>query len=115
MAEDSDQERTEDASPRRLEEARRKGNIARSRELVTFAVLMSGLSTLVFMGDRFFAQLAQIARKSLTFDRAQLRHPQQMVELLQQFSFDALQAFMPFLLAVTLAAALAGAAPAAGV
>lgn len=106
MAEDSDQERTEDASPRRLEEARRKGNIARSRELVTFAVLMSGLSTLVFMGDHFFAQLAQITRKSLTFDRTQLRHPQQMVELLQQFSFDTLQAFMPFLLAVTLAAAL---------
>lgn len=106
MAEDSDQERTEDASPRRLEEARKKGNIARSRELVTFAVLMSGLSSLVFMGDRFFAHLAEITRKSLTFDRAQLRHPQQLLEMLQQFSFDTLSAFMPFLLTVTIAAAL---------
>lgn len=106
MAEDSDQERTEEASARRLEEARKKGNIARSRELVTFAVLMSGLSALVFMGDRFFAHMAAITRKSLSFDRAQLRHPQQLLDLLQQFGLETLVAFLPFLLTVTLAAAL---------
>ena len=38
--EDSDLERTEEASQRRIEQAREKGQIARSRELTTFAVLM---------------------------------------------------------------------------
>ncbi len=106
MAEDSDQERTEEASARRLDEARKKGNIARSRELVTFAVLMSGLASLVFMGDRFFGHLANITRKSLSFDRSMLRHPQQMLDLFAQFGLDTLVAFMPLLLAVTLAAAI---------
>lgn len=106
MAEDSDAERTEDASPRRLEEARNKGNVARSRELVTFAVLMSGLTSLVFMSDQFFGHMAKITRASLTFDRSMLRDPRQMLELLQNFGLDTLLAFMPFLMTVTLAAFL---------
>ena len=35
MAEDSGQERTEDATPRRKQQARDKGQVARSRELNT--------------------------------------------------------------------------------
>lgn len=106
MAEDSDAERTEDASPRRLEEARNKGNVARSRELVTFAVLMSGLASLIFMSDHFFGHMAKITRASLTFDRSSLRDPRQMLELLQNFGLDTLLAFMPFLMTVALAAFL---------
>lgn len=106
MAEDSDAERTEDASPRRLEEARNKGNVARSRELVTFAVLMSGLASLIFMSDHFFGHMVKITRASLTFDRSSLRDPRQMLELLQNFGLDTLLAFMPFLMTVALAAFL---------
>jgi flagellar biosynthetic protein FlhB len=53
MAEESFQERTEEATPRRLEEARKKGQVAKSRELPSVAVLMAGLMTL-FWGSDFF-------------------------------------------------------------
>lgn len=42
MAEDSDLERTEEPSQRRLDQAREEGQVARSRELSTFAVLLAG-------------------------------------------------------------------------
>ena len=40
MAEDSDAEKTEDASAQRLEKAREDGDVPRSRELATFTVLI---------------------------------------------------------------------------
>ncbi|MDP1996344.1 MAG: EscU/YscU/HrcU family type III secretion system export apparatus switch protein, partial [Gallionella sp.] len=53
MAEDSDLEKTEQPSQRRLDQAREKGQVARSRELSTFAVLLAGGGTLWFMGASF--------------------------------------------------------------
>jgi len=50
MAEDSDLERTEPASSRRIEQAREKGQVARSRELATFTVLIAGGGGLMMMG-----------------------------------------------------------------
>ncbi|WP_449406039.1 EscU/YscU/HrcU family type III secretion system export apparatus switch protein, partial [Massilia phosphatilytica] len=41
MAEDSDAERTEPASEKRLRQAREDGDIPRSREVATFTVLMT--------------------------------------------------------------------------
>jgi flagellar biosynthetic protein FlhB len=41
MAEESDQERTESASPQRLQKAREEGQVVQSRELGTFLVLMA--------------------------------------------------------------------------
>ena len=43
MSEESDLEKTEPASPRRLEKAREEGQVVRSRELGTFVMLMTGV------------------------------------------------------------------------
>ena len=40
---DSDQEKTEEATPRRQEKAREEGQVARSRELNTFLLLLGGV------------------------------------------------------------------------
>jgi len=53
MAEETFQERTEQATPKRREEARKKGQVAKSRELASVAVLLSGLFTL-YWGNTFF-------------------------------------------------------------
>ncbi len=53
MAEESFQERTEQATPKRREEARKKGQVAKSRELASVAVLLSSLFTL-YWGSSFF-------------------------------------------------------------
>lgn len=53
MAEEGFQERTEEATPRKREEAKKKGQVAKSRELASVAVLLAGLLTL-FWGSGFF-------------------------------------------------------------
>ena len=46
MAEQNkDQEKTERATPKKREEARKKGQVAKSRELASVAVLLAGLNT----------------------------------------------------------------------
>ncbi|PGW81240.1 flagellar biosynthetic protein FlhB, partial [Bacillus thuringiensis] len=70
MAEDSDLERTEPASAKRLSMAREDGNIPRSRELSTFAVTMTGVALLMAMGGQLGHALGEIMRHLLTFDQA---------------------------------------------
>lgn len=50
MAEDTGQERTEEATPKRREESRKKGDIPRSRDLTTMLVLLAAVSSLLMMG-----------------------------------------------------------------
>lgn len=106
MAEDSDQERTEPPSPRRLDEARRKGQVPRSRELATFAVLMTGLLTAFWSGPALYAALKEIALASLGFNRQWLADPSLMaIHLISSFQ-TALVALLPIFLATVIAALL---------
>src|SRR5690625_7775342 len=67
MAEESDLEKTEPASPRRLEKAREEGQIARSRELNTFLILAVGVATLWFSADFLYRQLMLLFQHSMSF------------------------------------------------
>lgn len=69
MAEDSDLERTEPASPQRLEKAREEGDVPRSRELSTCAVLFAAGMSLWMMGDWIVKDLSKLLTKSLSFER----------------------------------------------
>jgi len=64
MAEDSYQEKTEPASDRKREEARRKGKIPRSVELNSALVLLFGLLILYVGGGALAGGMAEIARAS---------------------------------------------------
>lgn len=68
MAEESDLERTEAPSPRRLEQAREEGQIARSPELSAFAVLMAGSGGLWFAGDHLFGGLKALMVRGMSID-----------------------------------------------
>lgn len=68
MAEDSDLEKTEPASPRRLEKAREEGQVVRSRELNTFLLLGAGVAVLWFGGAYMYQGLNGILRAGLWFD-----------------------------------------------
>ena len=58
MAEESFQEKTEQATPKRREEARKKGQTAKSQELNSAVVLIAGLSGLYALGGFLFQNLA---------------------------------------------------------
>lgn len=64
MADEDDDpdSKTEDASPRRLEEAREKGQVAFSSELLAAAVLAGWLGAFLFAGGAMFRALASTLR-----------------------------------------------------
>jgi flagellar biosynthetic protein FlhB len=104
-AEDSELERTEPASQKRLEDARAEGNIARSPELNAFVVTISTLAVLWMTGGALMDGMKRLMVQGLTLDVAFVREPAQMAERLYAFSSDALMIGAP-LLAVTVIAAL---------
>jgi len=58
MAEETFAERSEQATPKRREEARKKGQVAKSREIPSVMVLMGGISILLLSGTFIFQQLS---------------------------------------------------------
>lgn len=69
MAEENDLEKTEQPSPRRIEQAREEGQVPQSRELSTFFVLISGVTGLWLMGGWFSARVLDMMRRSFSFER----------------------------------------------
>ncbi|MFA5679119.1 MAG: flagellar biosynthesis protein FlhB [Pseudomonas sp.] len=107
MADDSDdQEKTEAATPRRLEKAREEGQVARSRELTTFLLLATGVATLWSMGGVLYSQLGLVMEKAFLFDRARAMDVAVMLAALRALGEHALLALLPLFL-VMLVAALA--------
>jgi flagellar biosynthetic protein FlhB len=107
MAEESDLEKTEPASPGRLEKAREEGQVARSRELVTFVMLTTGLGGLWVMGEMIGGHFSDALRNGLQFERASAFDASHMMVQAGTAVLHALQALMP-LLALMLVAALVG-------
>jgi flagellar biosynthetic protein FlhB len=103
MAEESDVERTEPASSRRLAQAREEGQVPRSREMGAFMVLMVAAAAFWMLGGWMIRRMSTIVSRGLTFDAESLRDPQFMMMRLTEISFDALISFGPFILALILA------------
>ncbi len=57
MPEESFQERTEKATPRRIREAREKGQVARSQDFSAVVVMLSGVASLVALGPAMASEL----------------------------------------------------------
>lgn len=105
MADESDLEKTEQPSQRRIDQAREKGQVARSRELSTFAVLLAGGGVLWSMGATLTQSMVELVRDGLVLDREMVYDSALMIPRLYDLAMGALIAFLPFLLAVMLAAA----------
>ncbi len=65
MAEDSFQERTEQATPRRREKAREEGRVAKSMELNSALMILLGFSTLLALGPLMVSQTMEMMRTLL--------------------------------------------------
>jgi len=107
MAEDSDLEKTEPASPRRLEQAREEGQVPQSRELSAFFVLMAGAGTLWVTGYWLAQRIGGAVSRGLTFDRDEAFDTAALPALLLHQAGEALATLGPLLL-ILVVAALAG-------
>jgi flagellar biosynthetic protein FlhB len=56
----SDQEKTEKATPKKREDARKEGQIAVSREIPSLVILSSGLGVFIFAGAGMFGRLQEL-------------------------------------------------------
>ncbi|MGX9417246.1 flagellar biosynthesis protein FlhB [Vibrio sp. WJH972] len=72
MAESDGQERTEDATTRRQEQAREKGQVARSKELASVSVLVIGSVSLMWFGESLAKALAAIMARMFNLSRAEI-------------------------------------------
>ena len=104
MAEDSDLERTEPASGRRLEQAREEGQVPHSRELGAFLVMAVAAGAFWIMGAWLMQRMAGLVRRGMTLDLPLAQEPSLMLVRLADLSFDALFALMPLFLALVVAA-----------
>lgn len=104
MSEESDLEKTEPASPRRLEKAREEGQVVRSRELATFVMLMTGVAGLWTLGSVLGRTLDTVMRQSLRFESATAFDTSRMLSRFASVVWESLLAFLPLLLLFGVAA-----------
>ncbi len=97
-------EKTEEATPKRLREARKKGQVPKSRDLATAAVLLAVVGAGFASGPRALLSLSEVFRLSLRAVEGELPAGQGLLEAGFSLGVDA--AF-PLVLAALLAGALA--------
>ncbi|HEY2020546.1 flagellar biosynthesis protein FlhB [Paraburkholderia sp.] len=107
MAEDSDLDKTEAATPRRLQKAREEGQIVRSRELSTFALLAAGFYGTWAMSGPIGMHLQDMLRASLMFNHASTFDTSRMLIGAGAAAREGLYALLPILGMLALAALLA--------
>jgi flagellar biosynthetic protein FlhB len=103
----SDLEKTEPASPRRIEQAREQGQVARSTELNTFALLVVSGGLLLFAGATLLQGMRTVFAKGLQLDRASAFDVGVAMSRLYETMSAALWVLAPLLVACVLVALLA--------
>lgn len=106
MAEDRDdnQERTEQPTPKRLQESREKGQVPRSKELTMTLVMLVGSATLLVSGRWFADQFEDLLARGFRIDRAAIYDDGFLVRQFVDLAAGAFLVLGPFLLALTVAA-----------
>ncbi len=95
MAEESDLEKTEEPTGRRIEQAREKGQVPQSRELGTFLVLIVAAAGFWLLGDWFMGRAIEVTRQAFAVDAQVLRESSLIVPHLAQIFTDAFFVFFP--------------------
>jgi flagellar biosynthetic protein FlhB len=106
VAGDSDLEKTESATPRRLEKAREEGQIVRSRELTSFALLAAGFYGVWAMSGLIGDHLVSMLRGALMFNHASVFETRRMLIGAGSASREGFYALIPILAMTGLAALL---------
>ena len=106
MAEDSDLEKTESPSSRRLEQAREEGQTPQSRELMAFLVMAAGAGGLWMFSGWFVRHGENVMRMGLTLDRQEAFDTNALGVNLLALGTEAMMTLAPFFLATIVAALL---------
>ncbi|MBM7059544.1 flagellar type III secretion system protein FlhB [Pseudomonas sp. UL073] len=105
MAEsESGADKSEEPTEKRLRESREQGQIARSRELNTLAILLAGIGGLLATGGKLAEAMMQIMRMNFSLPREALFSEQNMAVWLLASGRIALDALVPLFITLLIAA-----------
>ena len=107
MAEDTGQERTEQPTPRRIQQAREKGQVPTSRELNTMLMMLIAGATIMLIGPGIVDDFLDMFRRFLNISRENIFDTTAMPVLLEEAIIDALLTLSPFF-ALMILASVAG-------
>jgi len=114
LAESDGQERTEEATPRRLQQAREKGQVARSKELASVSVLVVGAVSLMWFGDTLASKLFSVMGRLFSLSREEIFDVGKLLEIASTAFLTLLFPLM-LVLIILFIAALVGAAGVGGI
>lgn len=104
---DSSQEKSEEPTERKIQKAREEGNVARSRELNTSAILLAGAVSLLLFGPSVGESMLGIMKFIFSFDRQASWDTLVALRYFEASVFEALWSLVP-IFALLLVAALFG-------
>lgn len=107
MAEGSDEEKTEDPTPQRLEKAREEGQVPRSRELSTLLLLATGLGGLWMLKGWTGGVLLEVVRSCMDFPVGVGFDTDRMMRFLLHQMLSATAGLAPLLAALVVVALVA--------
>ena len=108
MAEsESGQDKTEEATPKRIRESREKGQVARSKELNTAMVMLAGSSGVLLFGEDIGKGIVNLLTRSFSFDPHVIDDQNIMLTQFQSMIYEALWLLAPFL-AILLVSTIVG-------
>lgn len=108
MAEDDDssQEKTEEASSRKLEKAREEGQVPRSRDLTTTAVLMLAAIGIYVFAEFMFGKIIGLTRDNFILTRTTIYDPNAMIAHLASAIYEGLFSIAPLMIILLIASIL---------
>jgi flagellar biosynthetic protein FlhB len=111
MAENEDgQEKSQEPTSKRVDEARKKGQVPRSRELNTMALTLVGVAVIMLMGGRFGSGFESEFRAHFILSRKEIFDPHALLAHLISGLQEALLMLLPFfgvMIVVAIAASVA--------
>lgn len=96
MSDESKEDKTESATPQRLEKAREEGQLPRSKELTTFLMLIGGIAALWTLGVVVKDGLLVVMRNTMGFERQLAFDPKVAMTHTMNLGLDALKSIAPF-------------------
>jgi flagellar biosynthetic protein FlhB len=106
LAEESDLEKTESASPKKIEKAREAGDIPRSRELATFSILAAAAAGFWLVGNSLVINLQKSLKEGLSFTAIPKIDSEQVIINYSNMMSDLVLTFTPFIAILVLSALL---------
>ncbi len=111
MSDSSSQDKTEKPSQRKIDNARKEGQIARSKELATAGLILASGMSLSWFAPLFSEYFSHLLTTQMQLDRAATRDPHLMLLMFSEAIIGMIMVLGPFILVLNVATVFLGMLP----